>query len=224
MPTKRKRDNLERKLIEASINNNLGTIAFLIANGVDANARDHKGMTALHHQTEQNNVEGVRFLVGEDRQATGRYGIMYKTAALDKNISNEFALNVSCVNLADDNGNRPIHIAALNDNKEIIGILAAHGADINARNDTEKTALHYAAWYGCMHAVAEIIRLGADIDAKDRDGMAPIHYAANNNQIDAARYLRKHRADILSANNTGNTPFELALWQGYNRMAKILRQ
>ncbi len=224
MATRRKVNNLERRLIEASANDNMSLVVLLIANGVDANATDPDGRTALHHITRQNDAEGVRFLVGEERQTTGRYGIMYRgIAALDENAAHEFALNVSSVNLADNEGNRAIHFAALNDNSEIIGILASHGGNIDAKNNAGATALHYAARHGHMHALVEITRLEADIDARDKEGMAPIHYAANSNRIDAARYLKKIGADIASLNNSGNSPYELALWQGYERMAKMLR-
>ncbi len=65
------------------------------------------------------------------------------------------------VNEIDSLGNRPIHLAAEDDNIYIVRVLVAAGADLGARRIFDETPLATAQRVGASEVVAELTRLGA---------------------------------------------------------------
>lgn len=68
------------------------------------------------------------------------------------------------------NGSRAIHLAAENNDCDLLLFLVKHGADIEAKNDLGQTPLHAAAWKGSRDALVLLLRLGANINLKDGNG------------------------------------------------------
>ena len=221
--TRRRRENLERKLIEASIAGDIHTISILIMNGVDANCADERGMTPLHHACLADDLPAARFLVGEKRMELGFYSRDEAVRTPERDAASELIMNVSDVNAKNNRGSRPMHIAALKGGKGMIAILSSHGGSIEARDGKGKTPLVEAACYDNFRALEEFIRAGSDPNAPDYDGMRALHYAANNGNIAAIKFLKKAGALPMLQNNEGNLPFELALWQGHEAAARLLR-
>lgn len=115
------------------------------------NARDEDGHTPLHvaATSSSNDPQAVRRLLEADA---------------DPNIANL-------------NGVRPLHYAALVGNERNVVRLIAAGADPNASDNAGATALHYAAGLGRTGAVTTLIAEWADADATDDNGKTPADYA-----------------------------------------------
>src|SRR3989442_10148758 len=75
---------------------------------------------------------------GEIGNAAAR-GDLAKVQALLKN-------NPDLVSSKGDNGNTPLHWAALNGHKDVAELLLANGANVNSRKKNGDTPLHFAAW------------------------------------------------------------------------------
>ena len=58
------------------------------------------------------------------------------------------------MNAKDNNGETPLHAAALNGHKEIAELLIEKGADLNAKNVVGMTPLHYAT----TKEIADLLR------------------------------------------------------------------
>jgi ankyrin repeat protein len=107
-----------------------------------------------------------------------------------------------CVNAKlEENDDLPLHIAAYQDDAELVKLLLDHGAIIDGRGNRGLTPLHLAAKEGCAAAVAILIERGADLDARDEDNFSPLFYAARGRERGCskiARMLRKAgaRADL----------------------------
>ena len=143
------------------------------------------------------------------------------------------------VNLEGDNGRPPLDGAIWHeyeptkkaDYKEMITLLASHGADFNIKYDPRKTtALHelvnnidcgvseeiLKARCKTLSETAELlIASGADVNAFDINSNTPLHFAAISNSIVLIELLVNHGADLKFTNSMGQTPLMLSIARGY---------
>jgi len=90
-----------------------------------------------------------------------------------------FASNAS-VHVRDKGGSCPIHLAAENGLKGVVGQLIAAGADVDSRDDVYgRTALHWASESGNEGVVLTLLEAGASPDVNDsvKDGNTPLDVA-----------------------------------------------
>jgi ankyrin repeat protein len=118
-------------------------------------------------------------------------------------------------------GDTALHVAAAAHQRELVGFLLAHGADIRARNRRGAEPLHYAAdgspgaasWDrdGQRLVITYLIEQGADPDAIDKSGVAPLHRAVRTRSSHAVRALIESGANPRLMNKSGSTPLHLAV-------------
>ena len=83
-------------------------------------------------------------------------------------------------NEADGQGRTALHYAAGTGNEEILGLLAAGGADLGVVDAKGNTALHYAAGYGRPGAARALLERGASPAVLNGNGKRPIEVARMN--------------------------------------------
>jgi ankyrin repeat protein len=96
------------------------------------------------------------------------------------------------VNIKDDDGETPLHMAAMNGSYRCLSLLLDHGAVLNEKSHHGYTALHYAVGY----ANNEFSRI--------YQGLGPC------NSYECIRVLLDYGIDIEQRNNGGLTEFEMA--------------
>lgn len=96
------------------------------------------------------------------------------------------------LNLPDDAGLTPLHLAALHCHTNVMALLLSKGADINRKAKDEITPLHVAAQEGCADAVSLMLEKGAEINARDSQGRTPLKRAELWHQNAVAELLRQH--------------------------------
>ncbi|WP_353285220.1 ankyrin repeat domain-containing protein [Wolbachia endosymbiont (group A) of Beris morrisii] len=121
-------------------------------------------------------------------------------------------------------GKKPIHIAAENNNKNIIEFLLSRGVSVNDTERVGNTPLHYAAWGGRLEAAEFLVNKGADIDAADAStyGKKPVHVAAENNNKNIIEFLLNRGVSVDDTERVGNTPLHYAAWRGCLEAAEFL--
>ena len=157
----------------------------------------------LHVAVENNNMEIAKLLItsGADINGMGNLG----RPPLDGAIWHRFKESLKKA-----------------DYKEMISLLASHGADLNIKyGPNKRTALHElvdgagcedpeGVWKEQCKNLAEtagvLIASGADVNARDVSGNTPLHLAANANSILLIKMLIAHGADLTATNNMGYTP------------------
>ncbi len=154
------------------------------------------------------------------------------------------------VDAKDTNGWTPLHLAALNGQKETTEILIAEGADVNTGDKI--TPLHYAAQYGEMEIVELLISKGADVNAKGDAGDTPLDWAIQLKRTEISDLLRKHGgksgaeysiqyaittgnieavkqhiaagADVNAKTKRGDTPLDTAISRKHPEIVNLLRK
>jgi ankyrin repeat protein len=145
--------HVETELMSAAGQGNLDKVRSLIGQGVDLDAVDEAGDTALYYAAAPGNVAVVTELLqgGSDPDLFGACG-------------------------------PALHVAVRTGHSEVVGALIAHGADANIRSQSGATPIMFAAGLGSDEVVRLLHARGADINARDRDGDSVLYYAASNAQ------------------------------------------
>ena len=160
----------EAPVADAAMRGDLDGVRALLRDGMDVNAAQGDGMTALHWAAERGDVEMANVLVygGALLEATTRLGAF-----------------------------TPLLVASRAGRGGVVQTLLEAGADVHARTSTGETALHYAAGTGRDDAVRALLAHGAEVDAvEDSKGQTPLMFAAAYNRADVVRTLVEHGADL----------------------------
>ncbi|XP_065063205.1 protein phosphatase 1 regulatory subunit 12A-like isoform X2 [Rhopilema esculentum] len=115
------------------------------------------------------------------------------------------------INLPDDAGKSPLHLAVETQNILAISILAKNEADINFQNaKTGENALHYAVKKENEDMIRKLLELGVDVNAADIEGNTPLHSLPNAEHRQLAQLLLENGADVYKKNHNGQSPHDRA--------------
>ncbi len=153
-----------------------------LAAGMDVNARDGQGWTALMHVAN----EGYPLLVGPLLAA----GAGVEVRAPD--------------------GATALHRAAQAGNIEVLNVLLAAGADVDTRDGQGWTTLMHAVNKGYPLLVEPLLAAGAGVDVRAPDGATALLMAAAHGHTGIVALLMKAGADISIRGPKGKTPVDVA--------------
>ncbi|MCG8467272.1 MAG: ankyrin repeat domain-containing protein [Gemmatimonadetes bacterium] len=160
----------ESPVADAAMRGEVDAVRELLRRGLDVNAAQGDGMTALHWAAERGDVELADMLIyaGANARAVTRIG-QYT----------------------------PLHLASRTGNLDVARSLIAAGAVIDAAtSNTGVTPLHLAAGAGSADLVTLLLDAGADADAREASWeQTPLTFAAAQNRADAIRALIAGGAD-----------------------------
>jgi ankyrin repeat protein len=199
--------------------------------GVDVNARDDEGYTALHRACAAGNLPIVTILLeaGADIHARENESGMTPLFNADAGTSEYLIAGGADVNARTPKGMTPLIWAVYWKSIDKVTLLLKRGADVNAGAGSTKTALHIAANWGHVAIAALLLEAGADPNALDGIGWTPLHWAALEGGPEAAELLIRNGA-CLNARTAvawsiipaGSTPLDVARRAGSAEMFRIL--
>jgi ankyrin repeat protein len=174
-------------LADAAEHRDTARVRALIATGVDVNAAQVDGTTALHWAVYNDDAETVALLVraGANVNAVNRYGVP------------------------------PLSLACSSGSGKIVKLLLEGGADANATMKSGETVLMMAARSGNLEAVNALLARGAKPDARERRGQTALMWAAAEGHAPVVRALIDAGADITITLDSGLTPFFFAVREGH---------
>jgi len=189
----------ETNLFSAAANDDVATIGTLLSKGVDIDARDGDGRTALLLATHGNKVDAARALID---------------AGAD-------------VNAKDNIHDSPYLYAGARGHLEILMMTLAHGADLKSTNRYGGTALIPAAERGHVETVRTLIEAGVDVDHVNNLGWTALLEAiilgeGGNAHRQIVDLLVKAGANVNLADRDGVTPLQHARQRGYKQIEAIL--
>lgn len=123
-----------------------------------------------------------------------------------------------------NDGNNPVHLAALNDAHDVIGLLLDAGLDVNATNAVGNTALNIAA--SCLHfrSVDLLLSRKANPNIANRDEYTPLHWVAYKNDVRIAQRLLESGAKPSARDDRGISPLDEARKQGNSQIVALLEK
>ena len=172
-----------------------GVRALLQQKGVDVNAAQVDGMTALNWAAYRDDLEtaGLLLRAGANVKTANRYGVT------------------------------PLSSAAENGNGEMVELLLKAGTDPNAALPGGETPLMTASRTGKLAAVKALLAHGAQVEAKEaQSGQTALMWAAAEGNVEVAEALLKAGADLHARAPAGFTPFLFAVREGQPEMVRTL--
>ncbi|HET9952021.1 MAG TPA: ankyrin repeat domain-containing protein [Candidatus Eisenbacteria bacterium] len=171
-------------LVLAAVSSDSAVAAILLARGARPDPAAPDGYSALRSAVEASNPAIARMLLERGADSNERYSppraerLLHRTVYHDSvdvaRVLLEFGADV---NVVDDNGLTPLHMAAREGNAELIRLLLAKGARIDARNKWNWTPLHFAASQKQLEAARALVERGADRSARTDGGETPFKMA-----------------------------------------------
>jgi ankyrin repeat protein len=176
-------------LIDAVRRADVAAVRAELQRGVDVNAAEADGTTALHLAAYQNAVEIAAALVraGARVDAENRYGVRPLSLASQGGHADIVRLLLDAgasANAAAAEAETPLMAAARSGSVAAVDALLAHGAAVDAREPwRSQTALMWAAAEGHTDVVRRLVGAGADVKARSKNGFTPLLFAAREGRI-----------------------------------------
>jgi ankyrin repeat protein/arylsulfatase A-like enzyme len=182
-------------------------VARLLDGGVDVNARDAGGETALIAAAAQGHDEIVELLLSHhvDVDAIDDLGTSALVSAAEQGHQGIVQRLLAHGAKVDSQGTAPLVAAADKGRTPILRLLLDANADRNVRGQAGKTALQQAAAQGFPDAVALLLSRGADPNMGDFAGVTPLIAAARHGDRETVALLLANGAAANAKSGDGAT-------------------
>lgn len=194
--------------------------------GADHNVEDLIDTSAIEYASHNGHEEVVKLL----EESCGRSGHIEKCnnnrlhEAARKGDSAFCLVAPGCLNVANDMGDYPIHVAARMGHTECVVALVNAGSDANQISGRMgECPLHIAAEYGNLETCFALLEMGADIESTDGDYHTPLLYAANARRMSVC-YLLLERGACPTGHPEGGNPLEYAQNSGYPEIIAVFEK
>jgi len=225
-------------LADAAERMDRAAIRSLLKRGVDVNAPQVDGMTALHWVVYQDDTETGKLLrdAGANVKAENRYGVTPLSLACQN--GNTVLVELLLKAGADPNntlrgGETVLMTAARTGRTGPVKALLSRGAKVDLQEQHGQTALMWAAAEGHAAVVELLIEAGADFRTPLPDsGFTPMFFAVRDGHLNVVRALLKAGIDVNEAMQPrkssgkgprkGMSPLILAVENGHFELAETL--
>ena len=193
------------RLINAAKQNDQAAVRTLLEEGLDVNARQQDGATALLWATYYNDTETAGLLISAaaDVNAANNYGESpLSLACQNQNVAlvNTFLGAGANPHAVKPSGETILMTAARAGSLDIINLILARDPAVNAREPAKgQTALMWAAAHKNHTVVEALIVAGADVNAASTGGSTALHFAVQQGDVPTATSLLAAGANVHAA-------------------------
>lgn len=233
------------RVVDAARQQDAARVGVLLAAGIDVNAAQPDGATALHWAAHWDDLETAERLIagGADVNAANDYGItpLWLASVNGSRVMVETLLSGGAnPNSSTPNGETPLMTAARTGAVSAVRALLEAGANVDAREAVRgQTALMWALAEGHVDVARVMVEHGADVHARTfsrrgtpmllqrgeprrEGGSRPLLFAARRGDVAAARLLLSHGADVDATAIDGTSPVLVAAMRGHVQFARLL--
>ena len=183
---------------------NLKGIRQCIIKGIPISVKDDNKKTpldvAFENLDDEESVEIAAELImgGADEVATDF--AYFQDAMLARNVNSRF-----------DDGQTPLHLAAIYGHNAIAKYLLENNADTTVQDSSGATPLHEAVRYGNVEIAKALLNSGANVNARDNLGKTPVMLILPKDKTaEIYKLLIAHRADLTQKDMFGDTVLHTA--------------
>lgn len=219
----------EKSFFAAAQARDVMAINAFIDGGINANAQDDDGRTALISAAARGDLDVVNALLlrGVDPNVKDKRGYTALSHAMEAMYGEveDALLKRPELNPNSRGLNERSALAGYvwRDDQPRVERLLVLGADLNLSDADGDTALHGAAKSGNVEIMRMLLDKGANPNAKNKQGGTPLMWAAVYGNEDAARLLLSRGANASAKDNTGVTAAEWAVRNNRDNVASLLR-
>jgi ankyrin repeat protein len=157
------------RVVDAAMRGDVAAVRTLVQQGVDVNAAQGDGMTALHWAAQHGDPELTALLLRSGASVTAGTRIGRHT---------------------------PLHVAAKGGHHLVVRLLVDAKAEVGATTTTGAAPLHFAAASGSGESVKLLLDKGAEVNVREPQwGQTPLMFAAAAGRTDVVRVLAARGAD-----------------------------
>jgi len=208
-------DELRMEMVEA-----------LIQAGIDVNAEDEDGISALELFTEFCHRDVANRLIAAGARPDIFVAVALARADIAERLLDEQPHLINArKNSRSIMPSCPLLHYATSDPSDIrmAQFLLAKGADVHAKTGRGETPLHRAARGQCLQHAELYIQHGADVNLQDEKGNTPLHSALSSQGNPVIKLLLVHGADPNIKNKRGKTPLDRGPVHWYEQLQKEIR-
>lgn len=202
------------------------SLSQLILDGVDVNAKNDEGATALMLAAQNSHIECIRYLIqcGLNAHTTDRNGataLMYAAQGGCARCIQFFLSKGVNIEARDRNGLTALMIAAKNGHCDGLRHMACR-ADVDAKDHDGKTALSWAAEKGHVECVDFLLERHAEVNTRTNEGMTPLMLASRNDHTECMNSLITMGAHIDVEHDLGTPGLDFPDPHGYYDMIGLV--
>ena len=183
------------RLTDAAKERDTEAVRTLLNEGVDVNAPQGDGATALSWASYWDDIAMAHLLIRAGAQ----------------------------VNIANELGVTPLALACNNRNSDMVEILLEAGANPNTAQWSGQPPLMVCARTGNVAAVRLLLNWSANVNAREAErGQTALMAAVAGKHLDVVEALIEHGAEVNARTESGFTPLKFAAQQGGLESARVL--
>jgi excisionase family DNA binding protein len=225
-------------LMKAAWEGDTGQAQALIHDGVDVNARDAFGRTALIIAASQGHTYIVQVLLeqGADADIRDSVGTTALIAAEARGYTRIASLLRTSSRDTGETEVRPFHrenhgtpsssmsLQRAVDQGDVsnVNALISRGADVNARTEDGWTPLMLATIKGYAEVARALLKQGADVNARNKKGWTALMFAVSMGDLETMRVLLEGNAEIDVRDNDGKTALMQAAGENNLESLRVL--
>ena len=233
-------NNDETPLFSACYNSNTKTIKYLIKKGADVNPRLNNSWGsplnyAICHWQPENAIVLIKSganLNTRDKEGNSPfhnslkytnypYRYNYNFDENLYNLQNLLILKTPNLNIVNNNGETPLHIAICESLQDVSTALIKNKVNLNVQDNEGRTPLHIAVSKGACYLAKDLVNNHAKVNLQDKNGNTPLHEAAYRGDIYTVKLLVESGAKVNIPNNKGETPLHCLVNRDYREWKRI---
>ncbi len=187
-------------LFPAANNGNLDIANVLIDAGININAKDNEGLSAIYEAFDNKQIAMIKFLISKGADVNNQESEKGMTMLHEAIINGLTDIAKALIDAPDIDLNKKnkagyasLYMASESNNEDIVKYLITHGANLeepNGKPTVQATALHAAAYLGRLNIVKVLLAAGANPEIKSAENRNALEYASMKNRQDVVAYIK----------------------------------